>query len=265
MRDWADYGIVGEVKRGQPVKATPYLRVLDRREASARETLERFFDQVGDAAYVAVSFGVDSLVAYDLAQRIRPSVRAAWVNQGPLAEWPDCLALKDRMVASGMPLTEIAPDVTLYDWYRREGIHFAANMGNAEDERLNKALLYDPIERYRAAHGLRGVIWGLRWRDEGGHRAFVLKGKGATYTRKANGITYCSPVAHWTKSEVWAYIERHALLYPAFYDRDRATIRNGPPIGVTGIGQGRIVRLRQMFPELWRVFCLEFEEMQRYG
>ena len=265
MRDWRDYGIVGEVRRGQPCKAAPYLRALDRREAVARATLEQFFAAAPCAPYVAVSFGVDSLVAYDLARRVCPSMRAAWVNQGPLAEWPDCLAVKDAMVADGMPLDEIAPDVTLYDWYRREGIPFAANMNNAEDGRLNAALLYEPLKRYHARTGSTGAIWGLRWHGEGGHRAFVLKGKGAIYTRKDNGVTYCAPVAHWTKAEVWAYVERHALPYPAFYDRDRTTIRNGPPIGVTGIGQGRVVRLRQIFPEMWRVFCLEFEEIQRYG
>jgi 3'-phosphoadenosine 5'-phosphosulfate sulfotransferase (PAPS reductase)/FAD synthetase len=264
-KDWIDYGIKGTVRYGEPIKAVPYARILQRREEAALLTLQSFFNQVGKDSYVAVSFGVDSLVAYDLAHRSQSDTLAVWVNQGPLAEWPDCIALKELMVRDGMNLVEITPDITLYDWYQQHGIPFAANMNNPEDERLNKSLLYDPLARYQNSHNKRGVIWGLRWRGEGGHRCFVLKGKGAIYTRKVDGITFCSPVAHWTKTEIWAYIDHHRLPYPAFYDIDRNSIRNGPPIGVTGVGQGRVVKLRQMFPELWRIFCLEFDEIQKYG
>lgn len=265
MKDWADYGIAGKVHYGQPVSAEPYRRVIERRTAKALALLERFFDQVGDAGYVALSFGVDSLAAYDLARRVYPGVRAAWVNQGPLAEWPDCLALKDMMVAGGLPLTEIAPDVTLYDWYRMNGIELSANMSGAEDERCNKALIYDPIERFHRVQCERGVIWGLRWRGEGGHRAFVIKGKGEIYKRKADDMTVCSPVGNWSKAEIFAYIDSRALPYPAMYDIDRASIRNGSPICVVGAHMGRLVQFRQRFPEMWRVFCLEFGEIQRYG
>lgn len=265
MKNWADYGIVGSVHYGMPINAAPYRSVLERRIRKARNILSTFFERIGDGGYVALSFGVDSLVAYDLARRVNPSVRAAWVNQGPLAEWPDCLALRDLMVANGLPLTEITPDVTLYDWYRLHGIDYGANMNNAADGRLNKALLYDPIARFCAEQSRTGLIWGLRWRGEGGHRAFVVKGNGEIYTRKADGITVCSPVGNWSKTEIWAYLDLHALPYPAFYDVDRARIRNGPPIGVTGMHMGRLVRLRQIFPDLWRVFCAEFDEIQRYG
>ncbi len=265
IKDWADYGIRGKIHYGRPIVAEPYRRVIGLRVSKALSTLCEFFETIGDASYVAVSFGVDSLVACDLARRLRPAVRAAWVNQGPLAEWPDCLALKDLMVAEGLSLTEIAPDVTLYDWYRLNGIPYGANMNNAEDERLNKALLYEPINRFHREQGMRGAVWGLRWRGEGNHRAFVIKGNGELYTRKADGITVCSPVGNWTKAEIWAYIDLHGLPYPAFYDIDREKIRNGPPIGVTGLHMGRLVRFRQLFPEMWRVFCMEFEEIQRYG
>jgi 3'-phosphoadenosine 5'-phosphosulfate sulfotransferase (PAPS reductase)/FAD synthetase len=172
-RDWADYGIAGHLAIGNPAKAAPYHRVIERRTAAATATIEHFSEAVGKAGCLYLSFGADSLVAYDLARRVWPEIPAVWVNQGPLAEWPDCLALKDRMVANGLPLVEITPDVTLYDWYRLHGIPFACSMNNAEDERLNRALLYDPIQRYQEAAGIRGYIWGLRWRGEGKHRAFV--------------------------------------------------------------------------------------------
>lgn len=265
MKDWTDYGITGKVHYGNRVNAEPYRKAIAKRSVKALAKLARFFDLVEDAGYVAVSFGVDSLVAYHLARRINPAVRVAWVNQGPLAEWPDCLAVKDLMVSKGLPLTEIAPDVTLYDWYKTHGISLAANMNNAEDERLNKALIYDPIERYHRETGRRGIVWGLRWRGEGNHRAFVIKGNGELYQRKADSMWVCSPVGNWSKSEIWAYIDLFGLPYPAMYDLDREKIRNGPPIGVTGLHMGRLVRFRMLFPEMWRVFVLEFPEIQRYN
>lgn len=264
-KDWIDYGIIGQINYGQPVQATPYARVLSRRVAKAEATIARFFDQVGEQCYLATSFGVDSLAAYDIARHILPSLRAAWVNQGPLAEWPDCLVLKDLMIADGLPLTEIAPDITLYDWYRTHGIELGASMSSAEDKACNRALLYDPLDRFARQEQMRGFIWGLRWRGEGGHRAFVIKGKGEIYTRKADGLTVCSPVGNWSKAEIFAYLDARGLPYPAMYDLDRSYIRNGPPIGVTAANMGRIVRFRQMFPTMWRVFCLEFPEIQRYG
>lgn len=265
MKDWIDYGIRGSLHYGEPVMAEPYRHLLERRTAKALDVLQQFFEQIGDDCYLAKSFGVDSLVAYHLAARLRPGIRCAWVNQGPLAEWPDCLALKELLVDDGMLLTEIAPDITLYDWYRQHGIDLGANMSSVADRHCNAALLYNPLDRFARENRLCGLIWGLRWRGEGSHRAYVIKGKGEIYTRKADGMTVCSPVGNWSKAEIFAYIDLHQLAYPAMYDTDRTAVRNGPPIGVTAANMGRVIKFRQLFPEMWRVFCLEFPEIQRYG
>lgn len=259
---WDRYGITGKVAYGNPSRALPYRKVIERRTEKALEVIEAAM-QCG-AMCSSLSFGVDSIVSDHLTRQINPLIPAMWVNQGSLAEWPDCLALKDMMVAQGLPLVEIQPDITLYDWYRTRGIPQGSSMSNAEDDHLNEALMYAPIRRYQHLNEVKGIVWGLRWKGEGGHRVFVIKQHGELYTRKADGITVCSPVGNWTKAEIFAYVELHGLPYPAMYDLNRAEIRNGPPIGVSALNLGRVMKLKMYFPDIWRVVISEFPEMQRY-
>lgn len=261
---WADYGIKGSVAIGNPARALPYRRALTRRIEAALSDIHHLQEMTAGQFYSALSFGADSLVADHLMRRVYPDNPAVWINQGPLAEWPDCLALKDQMVAAGLPLVELTPDVTLYDWYRRHGIPTAASMSNADDKHLNEALMYAPLRRYQNAERMRGYIWGLRHSGEGKHRAYVIKGRGTVFTRKGDGLVVCSPVGNWTKLEIWAYIDAHALAYPAMYDIDRTEIRNGPPIGTSALNMGRVQKLKQNFPLIWRVVISEFPELQRY-
>jgi hypothetical protein len=49
------------------------------------------------------------------------------------------------------------------------------------------------------------------------------------------------------------------------YDRDRLTVRNGPPIGTTGVNWGRLSDLRRYYPEFWAEFCKHFPEVADHG
>lgn len=269
MKDWADYGIAGRVNYGQPLRAAPYRKLIERKTAAAQGLLAKFFNLCGDAGYVSLSFGVDSLVAYYLAREMKPNVRAVWVDQGPLAEWPDCLALKDLMVGDGLPLVRLQPDMTLYDWYRRHGIPIGAGMGSADDEQLNEALMYAPLRRWMEMESVQGITWGLRGtsRDkhrEGKHREILLCDRGQLFQRKT-GIWICSPVAWWSKREIFAYLDLHGLPYPAMYDVDREQVRNGPPIGASAMNMGRMNKMKLLFPAIWRIVVYEFPELQRFG
>lgn len=263
MVDWADYGITGQIAHGKRAQALAYRTRIERKAEAARAVIDEAMRLTGGRAYVAVSFGVDSLVTWHLAQSVAP-IPAAWLNQGPLAEWPDCLALKDLMVSQGMDLTEIQPDITLYDWYRRHGIPMSSAMSSKEDKALNKALMYDPIARWEQSQDMACTIWGLRGAgDEGKHRKIMLSSKSLLFQMN-DGRWRCSPVGWWSKQEIWAYLDLHQLPYPAMYDKARLEIRNGPPIGTSAINMGRIDKLKKYFPEIWRVFCLEFPEIQRF-
>lgn len=264
MPDWSDYGITGRIAYGNRVQGLTWRKRIERKAEIAKQLIAEFFAHTGTSGYVSLSFGVDSLVAWHLAQQVAPS-SAMWLNQGPLSEWPDCLALKDEMLAQGLELVELQPDITLYDWYRRYGIPMSSAMDSKEDKALNKALMYDPIHRWEQQTGKMGNVWGLRGAgDEGKHRNTLLKSKGLLF-QLDDGRWRCSPVGWWTKHEIWAYIDLHGLAYPAMYDVNRLEIRNGPPIGTSAINLGRVHKLHRYFPEIWRVFVTEFPEMQQFG
>lgn len=46
---------------------------------------------------------------------------------------------------------------------------------------------------------------------------------------------------------------------------DRSNVRNGPPIGTTGVNWGRIAMLRRHFPEFYAEFVKNFPEVANYG
>jgi 3'-phosphoadenosine 5'-phosphosulfate sulfotransferase (PAPS reductase)/FAD synthetase len=263
MPDWSDYGITGKIHHGKRSSALPWKARIEKKSEAAREVIREALERTEGRAYVAVSFGVDSLVTWHLAQSVAP-IKAAWINQGPFAEWPDCLALKDHMLAEGMDLDEIQPDITLYDWYKRHGIPLSSSMNSKEDKALNKALMYDPISRWEQANDMRCTIWGIRGAgDEGKHRKVMLSSKKLLF-KMLDGRWRCSPVGWWSKQEIWQYIDLHGLAYPAMYDINRLEIRNGPPIGVTAINLGRVEKLKRDFPEIWRVFVSEFPDFSAF-
>lgn len=266
LNDWAALGIAGTVHYGQRAKALPYQRRIAQKTAAALALIADWWEKVAGHGYVSVSFGKDSLVAWHLAQQVA-AIPAVWINQGPLAEWPDCLALRDILVAQhSMILYEVTPDCTLYDWYRQHGIPASAAMDSKEDKALNEALMYAPLRRFQQAGDWRGTIWGLRGVNEphreGKHREILLNTRGLVYQRTTDRQWICSPVGRWTTQDIYAYIDFHELPYPAMYDVDRARIRNGPPLGTSAINLGRLYALRQDFPAISRLVTAHFLEMR---
>lgn len=258
--EWEAYGIQGRVAWGDPKRARPWKSAIDRKTAEAVRLIERFIGETGGKVYVSMSFGKDSLTAWYLCRHL--GVPAVWVNQGPLAEWPDCLAVKNLLVADGMRLTELTPDSTIYQWYLDHGVEPSLRMSSKDDRDCNEALIFAPFRRYNEATGQRGFIWGLRGRNEAAHRRKILGKMGLIYTR-ADGMTVCSPVGWWTTEEIWAYIDLNGLPYPAMYDLDRQHMRNGSPICVSTAGLGKIGEMRCLFPEIYRVCVLHFPELAR--
>ena len=268
LADWAAVGIVGQVHYGQRARALPYQQAIARKIRQARGVIEAWWLQVEGQGYVSVSFGKDSLVTWHLAQQVAP-IPAAWVNQGPLAEWPDCLALKELLVREyGMVLHEVAPDRTLYDAMKHYGVPLSADMSTPEDKAINRELLYAPLARFQTQHRFRGHLWGIRGvaepHREGVHREILLKSRGLLFQRQ-DGLWVGSPVGRWTNRDIWAYIDLYALPYPAMYDIDRASIRNGAPIDPAALNLGRIRQLHQHFPAMYHLVIAAFPELARHA
>jgi 3'-phosphoadenosine 5'-phosphosulfate sulfotransferase (PAPS reductase)/FAD synthetase len=235
---------------------------LTRKVDRALSVIGRWLEATDRCAYGSVSGGKDSLVMAHLIRQVWPSCPFAWVNQGPLAEWPDCIDLLHHLQGQGWNIIELCPPRSLLKLYQDYGIPLDGTMATGLDKRINAALMYGPLDDYQEAHGVRGYAWGLRKESRG--RAMYLKGKGELYQRK-DGLWVCSPVGFWSTQDIWCYIDSHQLPYPAMYDRDRLTVRNGPPIGTTGVNWGRLSDLRRHHPEFWAEFCKHFPEVADHG
>lgn len=236
---------------------------LLKKEERALQVIQQWLEVCSQQIYCSVSGGKDSLVVAHLVTRIQPSCPLAWVNQGPLAEWDDCVELLELWKQQGRKVVELCPVRSLLHLYLDLGIPLDGTMNTALDKKINQRLMYDPLSEYQELHGTLGYAWGIRKSESRGRAAF-LKSKGDLYQKK-DGLWVCSPVAWWSTAEIWHYIDKYKLPYPAMYDRDRMTVRNGPPIGTTGVNWGRLVELRKYHPELFSQFVDKFPQIRNYG
>ena len=212
--------------------------------------------------YASISGGKDSLVACDLIRKVWRDCPFVWINQGPLAEWPDCIELLNYLRKIGWNIVEVCPPRSLLKLYKDYGLPLEGIMATSLDSKINDDLMHKPLEEYQQINEIRGYAWGLRKESKG--RAMYLKKYGELY-EKTDGVWVCSPVGFWRTEDIWSYIDDQKLPYASIYDRDRMTIRNGPPIGTTGINWGRITDLRRYHPELYSQFASEFPEITNYA
>lgn len=236
---------------------------LKRRELAALKVIEEWLDKCDRRVYHTISGGKDSLVVGDLIRRLHPDCPMVWINQGPLAEWADCLLLLQHLKAQGWNIVEICPSLSLWQLYKDYGIPLEGHMQTRLDKIINQALMYDPLAEYESMTSPKGYAWGLRHDESKGRRKF-MQSRNTLYQRM-DKRWICSPVGFWHTTEIWQYIDHHQLPYPAMYDRDRMTIRNGPPIGTTGVNRGRLSELRRYHPDLWAEFVHGFPELQNYA
>ena len=197
-----------------------------------------------------------------LIRQVYPDCPLVWVNQGYMAEWTDCVELLEHLKTSGWNIIELCPPRDLWRLYADYGIPLEGTMNTKFDKLINQKLIYDPLEEYQELHGIRGYAWGLR-QDESRNRAKFMRKHGTLHQLK-NGLWVCSPIGFWRTADIWSYIDSHSLPYPAMYDRDRMTVRNGPPIGTTGVNWGRLAELKRHHPEAYTTLSNAYPEVRNY-
>ena len=235
---------------------------LNRKIERANSLIGEWLEKTDSKVYCSISGGKDSLVVCHLIYRIFPGCPFVWVNQGPLAEWADCIELLETLKSQGWNILELCPVRSLLKLHRDYGIPLDGTMATGLDKKINTALMYNPLDEYQELNSIHGYAWGLRKESKG--RSLYLKSKGELY-RKKDGLWVCSPVGFWSTQDIWAYIDREELPYAAIYDRDRMNTRNGPPIGTTGVNWGRLSELRHHHPDLFAQFIAEFPEVANYA
>lgn len=235
---------------------------LKKKIIRAKDSIKTWLEQCDYQVYASVSGGKDSLVMSHLIRQVYPDCPLVWVNQGLLAEWDDCIELLEYLKTQDWNIIELCPVRDLWHLYLDYGVPLEGTMDTKADKLINQRLIYDPIEEYQEMNNIKGYAWGIR-KQESRNRAFYLNKYGEVHTLK-NGLVCCSPVAFWTTQNIWEYIDMHSLKYPAIYDVDRMTVRNGCPIGTTGANWGRLAELRKHYPDIYNQFVTKFPQISTY-
>lgn len=222
----------------------------------ALDLIKQWLELCDHQVYCAVSGGKDSLVLSHLVQQVYPDCPNLWINQGPLAEWDDCIEL----LSTFNNLIELCPRRSLLKLYCDYGLNFDGTMHTKLDKIINQILIYDPLDEYIEQHQIKGSAVGIR-SQESKARLLNLARRGLLYQMKDKSWKCCA-IGKWTTQDIWNYIDHHKLIYPAIYDLDRYTVRNGPPNGTTGANRGRITFLKRHYPELYHQFIQAFPEVK---
>lgn len=170
------------------------LPVFKRKIASAKLLIENTLAK--DGAYVAVSWGKDSVVLLHLCQQIQPDILAFFYT----GYWMDAY---DNFTEVCNQYTERFP-TNLIVWEQKK------------EDVLSSQTLRMVGDKFAKQLCVNTVFLGLR-KEESKRRRLSLVNRGISYTYK-NGITRVCPLADWQFIDIWAYTTLFNLPYLSSYD-----------------------------------------------
>lgn len=183
-------------------------------------------------AYVAVSWGKDSVAMLHLCQQIQPDIKTIFLTDGEQENFGNYSEVIQSYLANN-PTNYLEMDI----------------IGDRVPHKFNTAKLW---EDYPVA------FQGLRL-EEGGKRKFSLRKYGYLHKLSNNSYRIC-PLIYWTWKDVWAYIVINDLPYLNIYDHwvnaDKSTSRScnllaKEPGNTKAVETGRIAKLRLLNPEYY--------------
>lgn len=189
-------------------------------------------------AYVAVSWGKDSVVMLHLCQQVQPDILAVFLGHS-----------EQDLISNFSEVAEL--------YCSKWSTNYLPIHLSREEE-----LIYDPqkIRKTMASIKLPVAFVGVR-AEESINRRRSLKRYGAIHQYKHTGKTRCFPLAYWGWEDVWGYICSNDLPYLSAYD----LTPKSAPSSRTALHFGRSNRTR-LGAERWEQFkliCPEFVEHVR--
>lgn len=164
----------------------------------------------GKEVAVSTAFGAGGLCVMDLAQQFDPDVRTFYIDTGFGFEETDAVANK-WVNERRLNLLRVLPQLTPEEQAAEHG----DELWRSDPDRCCELRKIEPNNR--ALEGSRVWIAALR-RDEAStrRRTPILS---EVQLPSGRTILKLSPIAGWTKKEVWKYILDHQLPYNELHDR----------------------------------------------
>lgn len=212
---------------------------------------------------VAFSGGKDSTVLLDLVHRVVPNAAVAHYDSG--AEYQ----FTYEMIEASKAIT-IKPKHDLIWMCKYGGYWWHENPVDYDtDFDFDEILVHEPARRFVKEHKLNVVAIGLRGQESYGRR-MNARAKGELYQLKS-GLFHLCPLAHWTDSDIWAYIAGRKLQYNRVYDKfaeleiPRKEWRVSCILGMVGASRGwRFAFLRQIEPHRFNELAAEFPMIKQF-
>lgn len=180
-------------------------------EAADAATLIRLIGaRFGGRAVIATSFGVEDIVLLHLAAEHAPGLTAFTLDTGRLpAETYE--VMEDVRVRLGVTIETFVPDHRAVQALVDEGGYFSFRASIEARKACCAVRKLEPLRRALAGRG--AWLTGLR-REQG-----VTRTATPALTWDADhGLVKASPLAAWTKEQVWAHVREHRLPYNRLHD-----------------------------------------------
>jgi phosphoadenosine phosphosulfate reductase len=178
--------------------------------AAAVDVLRLVADRFGDRAVIATSFGVEDIVLMHLAAEHAPGLTAFTLDTGRLpAETFE--VMEDVRVRLGVRIETFVPDHRAVQALVDDAGYFSFRTSIDARKACCAVRKLEPLRRALAGRG--AWLTGLR-RDQGVTRTATA----AIEWDAAHGLVKASPLATWTKEQVWAHVREHRLPYNRLHD-----------------------------------------------
>jgi phosphoadenosine phosphosulfate reductase len=211
---------------------------------------------------ISTSWGKDSCAMLGLVLEQAPDIPVVWVDRGNGGDLPDIWDTINWWIDNyHINLLHVKTPHTIFELYSQYGDK--VNSGHMITKQLKNTF----AKTYQE-NNIDGAFWGLRAEEAPGRKKMLLC-KGVEFERK-DGVKMCAPLAWWTSKDVWAYIAKNSLETMHYYDVsvkepfERENVRYSNWLGDHRITNGRLMPIKENYPDLYNELCKRLPEMRRY-
>lgn len=192
---------------------------FQRKLDATRRLIDDAMPAMGACPQLSFSGGIDSTVLLDLLFRAGHRPAVLWGDDG--ADFPETLQfLAETEQRYGFHLVRVRSMAPWRSWCEEMRRPDLAEDPAALDAWINPHVwdhTWHTLTRDAIRHGYTGCFMGML-ASESRNRRITLRGGRRPLYPVQSGQVNCSPLAAWTKQDVWSYITMHDLPYNPVYD-----------------------------------------------
>lgn len=221
------------------------------------EIVKKALDKM-ENPYIAFSGGIDSTAVLHLVRSIKSDIIAVFGHD----EW--ILPETEQFINQTENVIKTALKDRHSEWFMAW-----EDISKVPDDIILIPKQYTEFTYHKEMFDFDGCFLGLR-ADENSYRKIHFRKKGCIFFCNRHKMIECSPIAWWSRRDVWAYIVGINIEYNRAYDKlsqigveiDRQRV--GPISQWLALGYGQLAILKQGWPELFNKFANAYPEARSY-